>query len=67
MRLRHAKTAEQIKILFGMKTLEGPRNVVFEGNRDLPTRIGSEEHVAQVYLYVLTGDTGRHLWESDYS
>jgi len=40
-RLRCAKTAEQIKILFVVKTLGGPRNnIVLDGSHDSPTARG---------------------------
>jgi len=40
--LHCAKTAEQIKILFGANTLEGPRNVVLDGGDDPPRRGGGD-------------------------
>jgi len=39
-RLRCAKTAEQIKILFGVNTLGCPRNTVLDGGSDPPLRRG---------------------------
>jgi len=31
VRLHHAKTAELIKVLFGVETTGGPRNIVLDG------------------------------------
>jgi len=39
-RLHCAKTAEQIKILFGRNTLGGARNTVLDGGPDPPQRGG---------------------------
>jgi len=39
-RLHCAKTAEQIKILFGVNTLGGPRNIVLDRPPDPPTARG---------------------------
>jgi len=37
IRVRCTKTAERIEVLFGLKTLRGPRNIVLDGGPDLPT------------------------------
>jgi len=39
-RLLCAKTAEQIKILFRVDTLGGPRNIVLDGGLDPSTALG---------------------------
>jgi len=39
-RLRCAKTAKRIEVLFGVKTLGGPRNTVFVGSFDSLTARG---------------------------
>jgi len=39
-RLHCAKMAEQIKILFGVNTLGGPRNIVLDGHPDPPKAKG---------------------------
>jgi len=39
-RLDCAKTAEQIKSLFGVNTVGGPRNIVLDGGPDPPTTRG---------------------------
>jgi len=39
-RLRCAKTAELIKMLFGVNTLGGPRDIVLHGGPDHPTYRG---------------------------
>jgi len=35
-----AKTAERIKVLFGVQTLGGSRNIVFDGGHESPTARG---------------------------
>jgi len=39
-RLHCAKTVEQIKILFGVNILKGPRNIMLDGGPDPPHRVG---------------------------
>jgi len=55
-RLRCAKTAELINILFGVNTLGGTRNAVLDGGLD-PTQRGErgvEENFAQGWLELET-------------
>jgi len=47
-RLHCAKTAEQIKMLFGVNTFEGPRNIVLDGGPDPPQRGGFDAAFAKI-------------------
>lgn len=38
--VRSTKTDERIAVLFGMETLQGPRNIVLDGGFDPPTKMG---------------------------
>jgi len=50
-RLHCAKTAEQIKILFGVNTLGGPRNIVLDGGSDPPLRGGGRFDAASCFYF----------------
>jgi len=46
-RLRRAKTAERIEVLFGVKTLGGQRNIVLDAGPDPPRRGKEDAHSMQ--------------------
>jgi len=47
-RLYCAKTAQRIKILFGVNTLGGPRNIMLDGGPDPPQRGGGVGEISPI-------------------
>jgi len=47
-----AKTAEQMKMLFGVNTLGGPRNIVLDGGPDPPTARGRVIRYSLCHIHV---------------
>jgi len=52
-RLRCANTAERIEVLFGVKTLGGPRNVVLDGGSRYPATRGKGSSFQTAFVKLL--------------